>query len=258
MRTCPSGGSRSSPPANSSMPTDRVGSSAGSASAPRASPRTERSSRHHSADPASGTSTSGAAGRPRTGRMAPRRTIEPSPARSVSTDAPSATAPVSEPSARPGSSRRRVSGSAWRTSAAETRSVGRTGPGKSAAPSSSSTTATSARLKPCPPSSSAMCSPSQPCAAIFSHTGGSSDECGTAEGVGTASASARGSVGGQCVSSQRCAVRRRDSCSSVTAIGIRCRPRARAGCRCATARSRRRGSPARRCGSSPRATPWGR
>ena len=88
-----------------------------------------------------------------------------------------------------------------------------------------------------------MCSPSQPWAAIFSHTGGSSVETGTTEGEGTASASARGSVGGQCVSSQRCAVRRSDSCSSVTAMGIRRRPRARAWCRCATARSRRPGSP---------------
>ena len=89
-------------------------------------------------------------------------------------------------------------------------------------------------------------SPSHPWAAIFSHTAGRSDA-----GAG-ASATARGSAGGQWVWSQRSAVRRSDSCSSVTAIGttppLRAAPRRRH----ATARWRRPGTLAPRCAAAPR------
>ena len=80
-----------------------------------------------------------------------------------------------------------------RARAAETSSVGSSGPGKRAWPSSSSTTASSARVKPCPPCSSGRWRPSQPWAAIFSQAG-----AGPPNPSG-ASATARGTVGGQCV-----------------------------------------------------------
>ena len=88
--------------------------------------------------------------------------------------APRATAAVIVPSARPGSTRGAPRRSRCRARAADTSTVGRSGPGTSAWPSSSSTTASSARVKPWPPCSSGRWSPSHPWAAIFSHTAGSS------------------------------------------------------------------------------------
>ena len=113
--------------------------------------------------------------------------------------------------------------------------MGKSGPGKSAAPSCSSTTASSTSPKPSPPASSERWSPSQPWDAIFSHTWGS---------VAVAlSAAARGSEGGQCAASQRWVVRRSASCSSLTAMVTGADPRARRARRPATARSHPPGIP---------------
>ena len=92
-----------------------------------------------------------------------------------------------------------------RAKAAETSTVGNSGPGNKACPSSSSTTASSERVKPWPPWSSGRCRPSQPWAAIFSHAAGRSPD------PGGASATSRGTVAGEWVWAQRSAVVRSDS-----------------------------------------------
>src|SRR6266567_1909667 len=75
---------------------------------------------------------------------------------------PSATAPRSEPSARPGSSVACASAGPIAASTALAVTVGMNGPGATARPISSATTTSSGRPKPDPPCSSGRCSPSQP------------------------------------------------------------------------------------------------
>jgi len=83
-----------------------------------------------------------------------------------------ATAPVSEPSPRPGRSLAQVASSPMAANAALAITVGTNGPGATRRPSSSTTTTNSSRPNPEPPWASGRCSPSQPRPAISFHTAG--------------------------------------------------------------------------------------
>ncbi len=86
----------------------------------------------------------------------------------------SATAPVVDPEASPGSSRDRISSGAAAAMTALATTVGTNGPGAIARPSSSTTTTSSGSPNPDPPFASSMCSPSQPRSARSSQKAGRS------------------------------------------------------------------------------------
>ena len=182
-------------------------------------PGAARWTAHQVASPSSmrtGSSARCASPAPSTAGHSPDTASPPSPATLPSggraPGAPRATQAGVEPSTIAGTSALASVGSAWRDSTAAARTVGRYGPGASVRPSSSATTASSNIPNPWPPSSSATCTPSQPCAARSAQIGGS-----TSSGR---SSMARGTSLGQWRSAQRRTPRRSSSCSSLTPMGI--------------------------------------